>query len=271
MPGASGAQRVRAYLATRTQFDRGLRLLNACFTGAWLGVLSRTALAELDASYYATRREPVAGRALAYADADHIRSGLFDWERRALETHFPAGGRLILTAAGAGRELHGALGLGFDAIGFEPHPGMVAAGRELLAAEGHPDALRPGERDRFPTGAGPADGVIVGWASYTHIPGAGRRIAFLRDARSVLRPGAPLLVSFWMLPAHIGYLKAVRLVATTVRRLRGDEPVELGDTLAPLFVHCFSQAGLAGECAAAGFEVVEFNPEPYPHAVARAV
>jgi hypothetical protein len=268
MAGDPQPRRIRFYLASRAAFERGLRVANAAFTGAWLGWMDRAMLAELDRAYYATQAEPVHGRALPYADAGHIRSGLFDWERRALEAHFPAGGRIVVTGAGAGRELHGALALGLDPVGFEPNEAMVAAGRALLT---DPEALRPCERDRFPAVQGAVDGIVVGWTSYTHIPHASRRIAFLRGARSVVGPGTPVLLSFWMQPPRTGYLRAVRKVASAVRRLRRGEPVELGDTLSPLFVHCFSRDELVAECAAAGFEVVELNPEPYPHAVARAV
>lgn len=253
------ARLARAYTASSRRFEQGKRAVEAVFRGAWLGVLDREALAALDAAYYGERREG----AHRYTDPAHIRSGLADWEAAALGGHFPPGGRLIVTSAGAGREVAGAQALGFDAVGYEPHAGLVAAGRAELGA----DALHQCKRDGFPSGAGSADGVVVGWGGYSHIQGRARRIAFLRGARQCLQPGAPLLVSFWMLPGRERYLRLTHAVAALVRR---GEPPERGDLLSPVFVHCLTEPELRAECEEAGFRVEAFAEQPYPHAVARA-
>ena len=262
---------MRAYLGANRRFEQAQRLVNAVFTGAWLGVMDRETLAELDASFYSTRRETVGGAAVPYTDPEHIRSGLTEWEAGALKVHFPPGGRLVITGAGAGREVLGAFELGFEPVGYEPHAALREAGNDVLVADGHPAALRPCERDRFPADLVSADAVVVGWTSYSHIPGAGRRVAFLRAARRVLDPGSALLMSFWMLPGKQRYLRTVQLVASLGRRLSNGEAVEHGDLLSPMFVHCFSERQIRDECAAAGFAVEAFQVAPYPHAVARAV
>jgi hypothetical protein len=259
------ARLARAYAVANRRFEQAQRLQSALFRGAWLGVLDRDALAAIDGAYYASHREETAGRALRYADPEHIHSGLTEWEARALQAHFPPGGRLIVTSAGAGREVLGAIALGFDATGYEPHVGLRAAGN----AE-RPGTLLACGRDVFPADTGRADGVIVGWGGFSHIQGRRRRVAFLTGARAALAEGAPLLVSFWMLPERPRYLWAAYRAASLGRRLTGGEPVEPGDLLSPIFVHCFSEEELRAECAAAGFAVEAFAVEPYPHAVARA-
>jgi hypothetical protein len=256
------ARLARAYLATNRRFEQGKRGVEALFRGVWLGLLDRDALAAVDAAYYSAHREG----AHRYTEREHIRSGLADWEAEALREHFSPGGRLIVTSAGAGREVLGAIALGFDAVGYEPHAGLVDAGN----AE-HPGALRGCARDGFPTGTGPADGVVVGWGGYSHIQGRARRVAFLAGARAVLPAGAPLLVSFWMLPDRERYLRIAYRAAAFVRRATGGEPAEPGDLLSPIYVHCFGEDELRAECAAAGFAVAAFAEHPYPHAVARAV
>jgi hypothetical protein len=269
--GTSRARLVRAYLAANRRFEQTQNLANAVFTGAWLGVMRRETLALLDANYYSSHHEDVGGLAFKYADPLHIRSGLSAWEASALKTFFPPGGALVITGAGAGREILGAFRLGFQPIGFEPHAALHDAGNAVLVAEGHPGSLRLCDRDRFPAGVTSADGVIVGWGSYSHIPGSDRRVAFLRGARQVLGTGSPMLLSFWMVPGRQRYLGAVLAAARLGRWLTRDEPVEFGDLLSPLFVHCFSEGEVRQECAAAGFEVEAFHPVPYPHVVARAV
>ena len=271
LSATSRARLVRSYLTANRRFEQAQRLVNAVFTGAWLGVMDRETLAQLDASFYSTRREMVAGAAVGYTEPEHICSGLTAWEAAALKTYFPPGGRLVITGAGAGREVLGALELGFEPIGYEPHPALRDAGNAVLVADGRPAALHPCERDHFPADVAPADAVLVGWTSYSHIPGAGRRVGFLRGARDVLDAGSPVLISFWMLPGKQRYLRTVQLAAQLGRRLTGGEAVEHGDLLSPMFVHCFSERQIRDECAAAGFAIEAFHVQPYPHVVARAI
>lgn len=236
------------------------------FQGLWLGLLSRERLARLDEFYYgeAQANQP------DYAGDGHNLRGLFDWESAAVARHFPRGGRVVVTGAGGGRELVWFLQQGYDAVGYEPHPQLVTAGRELLRGRDFDERLHPCDRDRFPTGATPCDAVIVGWCSYMLIPGRSRRVGFLRGARAVLSPGAPLLVSFAVRePGQMLFHEVARL-ANVARRLRRDELVEAGDMLSPNFIHHFTRDELAAELSAAGFQLETFEREPYGHAVARA-
>lgn len=258
----------RIYLATQTRFTAAQRLLQGVFVGVWLGVLDRAALAAVDAHYYARQREPVGDRALPYGDPGHIFSGLFDWERAAVDAHFPAGGRVVVTGAGAGREVASLRDLGFEADGFEPNAAMRDAGARAFAAAGRPERIAACERDAFPATAA-ADAVVVGWTSISHMPTRAGRVAFLRGARAVLPPGGHMLVSYWNRPAQDRYMRVVWRVSSVVRRLLNREATEFGDVLAPLFVHCFDAAGIEAELRLAGFEPIVSAIEPYPHTVAR--
>ena len=53
-------------------------------------------------------------------------------------------------------------------------------------------------------------------------------------------------------------------LASTVQRR---DPVQIGDSLEPNFVHSFSRAEIASELEAAGFEMVFFSTRGYAHAV----
>lgn len=243
---------------------------DAVLDGCFLGLMDRDDLVVVDRGFYAVAREAVCGGAYRYTDAEHIKSGLATWEVAALDAYFPEGARVVVTAAGAGRELLGLLERGFDPIGFEPNEQLAAGGAALLAAEGHGDRLRVSRRDEFPTGAPDADAVVVGWGSYMLIPGRHRRVAFLRGARERLQPEAPLLVSFFERPPS-RYFEVVHGIAAPLRRLRRSEPVELGDALTPNFAHYFSRGEIQTELTEGGFRLTHHASRPYAHAVARAV
>ena len=239
--------------------------------GCFLGWIDRDALAALDAAYYDAHRETFAGGVLPYTDPEHMRSGLADWEAAALDRHFPAGGRLVVTAAGAGREVMAALALGYDAVGYEPHAAMRAAGAAVLEADGHPGRLEAAERDLFPAGAPAADGVVVGWGASRRSRAASGATASWPTRAPAWRPARRCSSPSRALEGREGYLATVHAAAALVRRLRRAERAERGDLLAPLYVHVFDDAEIARDLAAAGFEVVERHAEPYPHVVARAI
>lgn len=264
------ARRVRAYARARERRRRALNALNACFDGFWLGMLDRDDLDRLDEHFYGVGHDEMGGRAFSYRDDAHNRSGLQDWEQAAIERHFPAGGRVIVTGAGGGREVLALLERGFDAVGYEPNAALVTAGTGLLDELGHPGRLRPCRRDAFPDSGERGDAVLVGWGSYMLIPGRERRVAFLRTARAALPAGAPLLCSFFVRRPDARYFAILAATANAVRRLRGRERVEVGDTLAENFVHRFTREEVERELARGGFRMVSYAARPYGHAVAVA-
>jgi len=236
---------VRGYLAARFRRDRILEQIHAAFEGLWLGLFDRASLGALDERFYENKREKVLDGEFRYFDAEYNAAGLFDWESRAIDEHFP--------------------------VGYEPNEGLVAAGSAFLATRGHAGSLRPIERDAFPSSDGELDAIVVGWGSYMLIPGRDRRVAFLRDARRQLGEGAPMLVSYFERPTRGTYFRTLAGVANAVRALLGRERVEVGDALVPNYVHHFTRREVESELRAGGFELVMTQSKPYPHAVARAV
>jgi hypothetical protein len=244
---------VRFFLWEQAQWSRLQRVLNAVHTGVWLGVLSRETLQEADEAHF---------RATAsYNNETHNLRGLFDWEARAVADFFGGRGRIGVIAAGAGREVLALSRQGFQAEGFECNPGLVAYAADLLPRHGCGAAVRLIARDATPAGAGPYDGVIVGWGAYMLIAGRARRIRFLRDLHPLLTEGSPVLLSFFTRPAHSPRLAHTYRVARLLRRVLRREPPDLGDDLAPMFVHRFSEAELVSELAEAGFTLARFTPE----------
>ena len=253
------------YLRARHWRDRALGTAAAVFDGVALGLLDREALARVDEVYY----DDKIGR---YVDDSYNRSGLAHWEQRLVDTYLPGGGTVAVTGAGAGREVLAMLEQGYDVHGYEPHPGLVEAANRLLVEAGWGRRVSISARDAFPAdGSDQLRGVLVGWGSYMLIPGRRRRVEFLRGARARLAPGGHLLLSFFVRGSDTVYFRIVHRVGARLRRIRGAEPLDIGDGLVPNYAHHFTQAELREELAEAGFELLEYEREPYGHAAARAV
>jgi hypothetical protein len=261
---------VRIYLAATGCRRRVSAVLGAVLDGVWLGAFDREGLAALDETHYARLIDRARGSAFSYSDETWNTSGLQPWEAVAVDGHFPPGGRVVVTGAGGGREVLALLERGFDAVGFEPQPDLVSAGRGILGRRGAGDRVHHAPRDAFPAQAGPADAVLVGWGSYMLMPGRARRIAFLGSARAHLPEGAPVILSFFVRSAAERDYDRLAAVANLVRRLRRAERVEVGDALRPNYVHLFTREEIAGELHEAGFTLVAYRAEPYGHAIARA-
>ena len=245
---------VRAYSKASRWQQRLVTHLNAVFNGLWLGAMDREALDLVDELYYGGKPN--------YVDEAYNSSGLKDWEAAMIDEHFPERGRIVVTGAGAGREVLALREQGFDAVGYEPNEQLARAGAAFLDGRGHSDALRTVGRDRFPAEAGRCEGVIVGWSSYMLIPGRDRRIDFLRGARSRLDEGAPILLSFFARAPEARSFTTIARVANVVRRARRLPPVELGDALSPNYTHHFTRDDIASELEEAGFRLVVFEAQP---------
>ncbi|HEX6057402.1 MAG TPA: class I SAM-dependent methyltransferase [Gemmatimonadaceae bacterium] len=246
-------RRAALYLRALPLFRRVLAGIDAAWTGLWLGALGRDDLAAVDASFYSEWDR--------YRSEEHNTRGLFAWEQEALRAFFPPAGRLLVTGAGGGREVHALASRGFDVDGYECNPALVERATSLLGRDGGRGTVRLLPPDRAPASGGPYDGAIAGWSSYMLVPGRARRIAFLREMRPLLRVGAPLLLSFFTRRADSPRHRIVAAVGRGVRRLRRDEPVEIGDDLFPGYSHAFTEEEILAEASAAGYRLTRFEPQ----------
>lgn len=216
-----------------------------------MGVLSDARLSALDERYYDDAQQ--------YRTDEWNERGLFQWEQDLVQESFPSGGRVVVVGCGGGREVLALLKDGYDVVGFESHPALLAFGDGLLTAKGYPSRVRAVPRDAFPHDAGPCDAVIIGWGAYSLVHGEESRINLLRDAYDQLRPDAPILVSFFARPSDHREARWTQAMANGLRRVRGARTVQLGDTLAPNLVHVFHRDEITDEALAAGFEVATYR------------
>lgn len=257
--------RVRLAIASDRSFKQLINVLWATHHGVWLGALRSGDLAAANAAAYAKRDR--------YSDANYNRSGLTDWEREVVKRDFPPGSGVLVPSAGGGREVLGLEALGYRAVGFDPSPVLVAAGREILAETGSRDRLLLSPADGFPDGLDEQfDAILFGWGGYVHIRGRSTRVSFLSNLRRRVDSGAPMLLSFFLRSPNDRTYPAALNVAKLIRRIRrSSEPIELGDTVAATFDHYFTWEEIEAELAEGGFEVIESSTSPYPHVTCRAV
>ena len=233
--------------------------------GFLLGILSNKDLTELTKEYYQS--------ASMYGNDEYNFSGLYPWERRVIDTYFRDCKKVLIGAAGGGREVIALSGLGMEVDAFECDPHLVEDSIHFLDKAGIKGRIVLAPPDTVPEGLGIYDGVVVGWGGYHHIIGRDTRVRFLEQCRKHMKADAPLLVSFFMLHGTTRYQRLIFKIASLFRSLRmNKEPLELGDSLKYTgFCHLFSNDEIEEELNEAGFDLIFFSNDEYSHAVGKAV
>jgi hypothetical protein len=232
----------------------------ALIQGVALGLLSNPQLERLTEHRYAKHFA-------SYASELHVKAGLFIWEREAVRRYFPRSGRVLVAAAGAGREMIALAGCGFRVDGFDCCAPLVEAGRNFFRQLDIEAKLVFAPPSTMPACEGRYDAVLVGFSGYMYIPGRDRRIRFLRELSRLAIPGAPVMVSFT--EGEIGRRRVWSArIGTFLRKLRAAEPVEEGDCLKAGFQHHFVREQIVSEMTDAGLELVRYSGgTSYGHAV----
>jgi hypothetical protein len=236
--------------------------LRGAFEGVWLGVLRDHHLAAVGQAHYDSER--------FYSQPSYNEQGLWDLEARAVEAHFPADARVVVNAAGGGREVLALLRAGYDVDGFECHRGLADAGAQLLARAGYPHRLHRIAPSSWPSTCHRYDAAVVGWGAYMLIPTRAQRIRFLRDSHDVLHPGSPLLLSFFTMTTNVERrLRTTARVGSIVGRVVRGRHVEFGDSVQPNYVHYFRRDDIESELNEGGFELLEYWVSGYGWVVGR--
>lgn len=253
-PAAPVRQRVpaivRAYDATSKGWRNAGALLQAVYEGVWLGLLRRSDLHAFDERFY--------DRNGAYHDEAHNLRGLFPWEVTALEA-FEGCRRLLVIGAGGGREVLALSRMGYEVEGYECNRALVAFADDFLPRQGCAGRVRWLARDAVPDAAAPFDGIIVGWSAYMLISGRAHRIGLLRRLLPLVKPGGPILLSFFTRAADGPRVRVAAAVANAIRAVLRRERVDRGDALAPNFVHFFTAPEIGAELREAGWEPRRFT------------
>jgi SAM-dependent methyltransferase len=236
----------------------------------------------LDESDWVELSRLLYGRSAKYSQgSEHNESGLFAFERNAIERSFPPPPASILVGAcGGGRELFGLVERGYRiAAAYDPVAKFIdtlredrrfADAKERLCVASHqqveslPPLMEMRRKGDY------LDAVVVGWTSYTHLLRAPSRVAFLHALRR-LCPRGPVLVSFFVQSA--GEAERPRQFRSMLRRLLGttEGMVQPGDGLhrSAGGIHYFTEAGFLAEAAEAGYRVQHWQEHDF--AAAHAV
>lgn len=210
--------------------------------------------------------------------------GLFDWERRLLESpRIPRPGRALVGGAGSGREVVALLDRGWSVVAFEPSRSLVERGQPpltgrpaILVRGAYDDLIRAARGDDTPLASAlsgqPFDLVVLGWGSLPHVLDADERRRVLEATRRVAAR-APVIVSFLALTApesrHDASARARRLVRPLLRLTGGWSSRGEGDRFLSWggFVHAMTASEMSELARSAGYEVAECAIEGYGHAL----
>jgi hypothetical protein len=241
---------------------------------AWIPPAERVALT---ATLYA-------GQSTYLPGGHRFEGGLFPWEKRALEAPaFPRSGRVLLGAAGAGRELAALVQRGFEVVAFDPCKPFVDAARGVappdratLIHASYRDLVDAAGGRGGPLGAAgagaPFDAVVLGWGSLSHVLPGVERVALLRAVHA-LAPRGPVLASFALDPERATPVPGKGRVRDRLRRafaaLGAPGVSEDGDRFLPDtgFFSYLSGDEVIDLAWRTGYEVALFEEAPYPHAL----
>jgi hypothetical protein len=208
--------------------------------------------------------------------------GLFDWERALFaDPVIPRTGRVLLAAAGGGRELKALLDAGYSVTAFEPNPDLWRGAVRVASA--HPGALvlnaEYSDLEGAVDGRGPLarirdqhfDWVLFGWGSFTHLTETTAQLAALRAVRN-LAPMAPVALSYYLRKPEAGgraqrVRAEVRRVLSRVGRRTEIEP-GLGYSYIGGFVYSFTPQQIRELAAAARYRLHVEEARVFPCAIA---
>jgi hypothetical protein len=261
---------LKLYKSSLRLFEIFQRTTRSGFTGIWLGILDRKNLQLMDQFFYDGESEQFDEN---YQQEDYNRSGLWDWEEKAIHTHFQSCSPLLVAGVGGGREVFALSQLGYEVDSFECNERLVDFANSFLAKAGIATTVRHAPQDICPDFDRVYGGLIVGWSAYTHIQGRQRRIEFLKKMRSHVAPQAPILLSFhYRSEANPSY-PLTAFSGNLIRRLLRRELIEVGDTLLHQCgcAHYFTQEEIEFELNQSGFKLEFYSTKSYGNAVGVAI
>jgi hypothetical protein len=211
---------------------------------------------------------------------------LSDWERAWFGRRLPPPpARLLVGAAGTGREARVLCDLGYRVDALEPAAGPARTCAQALGANSDVVVARYEDLSRSVldagAGAGAAaadvlaarryDAILLGWGSLMHVLGAHEQRRLL-EACARLAPAGPILASFWLRPEdgesdRAGRAeRAGRALGRLVQRARGAPGGGTGATFGSSygFAHAFTRAEIEALADAVNRRVL-WDEQTVPH------
>lgn len=195
--------------------------------------------------------------------------GLFEWESRLLaHPSFPRSGRLLLFAAGGGREADAFSKKGYRVVALEPNPLFLSRGkaftscdRNILWAKGSfNDWLLNHESVRFLTLDSQFEAVWVGWGAFSYLFSPEHQRAFLLSIKTSF-PRAPVVLSFLVHPRPRAWPSLIRNACS--KDGLGSHRVFLPKSG---FSFMFTADQIRELAETTGYAIECLEMSPYPHA-----
>lgn len=124
-----------------------------------------------------------------------ISEGLEEWERNIIERYMKPEAKLLDVGCGAGREAIALVKMGFEVMGIDISPNMVAKATENAKKEGLNINFKVQSVTDIDCPAKYFDYVLFSREIYSYIPTKKLRIETLRKIRDILKPDGILLFS----------------------------------------------------------------------------
>ncbi len=233
---------------------------HAVLTGFWLGVMGEKSLGYSDELFYNKTKH--------YTDDSYNLKGLFDWEKPYIEKYFSNAKKILLIAAGGGREALALSKMGFEVDSFECNTIYLNYGNSLLQKYNIKNRIKYLPRNTIPGEIKKYDGIIIGWGAYSHITGSKRRIAFLSDLLPFMHEDSRLMISFVWSSARNRKDKVIRIVSDLFGIFSNGNKFEDGDRLVPDFIHFFTKEEIINELAEAKYKMIDYSNDDYGIAIA---
>lgn len=239
------------------------RVIAAVYAGLWLGFSEDSDVSGIVGRFYEEND--------LFRSAEHNLQGLFPWETELIHEYFAGCGSIVVAAAGGGREMIALARQGLRVDGFECNALLVQKCEEFLSQAGTSARIVQAAPDEVPANLKQYGGAIVGCGALGHIMSRTRRVKFLKDLRSHVTPGGPLLLSVGRRPQGSRYHAVIYQIARGIRLLRGSRNApEIGDDPMDLYTHRFTEAEVHAELRDAGFAVVKSTEALEIYVVAQA-
>jgi len=244
---------VHATRAAPGSLRRSLRRARLELREAWTRHSAQTA---------ETVREKYDMQASSYA-MHGVKDGPPEW-CEAIRRHLGESGRLLVVGSGTGQECLTLARMGFDCLGIDFSPNMIAEA-EKLARVAALDGVRFRQADirTFPLAPGSFDGVLFTPDVFSFLPRSRERIDVLRRLRAALSPHGRLLLSARVTPGRWSrVVLAAQWLRSAGRRDPGDSHTRFlapDGTVHRSFVLCFTARSLRREYLAAAIDLVAWE------------
>jgi hypothetical protein len=237
---------------------------------AWVPPDKRTALTTM---LYSREGSYLPGRG-------HVERGFFPAEEYAFRARpLKPGSRILLGAAGTGRELVTLVERGFDVVAFDPCATFADAARSVAPRNkfidaAYADVVAAAENKSGPLAflndEAPIDGIMFGWGSLSHVLPHIERVRLFRALRKIA-PRAPIYASFLYRPETTDFTRgrARNALKRFFTMLGAPSTSEKGDHFSP-YIGFFSALGRTeiDELAAeSNYDVIHFDAGADAYAV----